>query len=60
MAKARWRTHTGLSDLSVALDEIYLLRAVLADEADIIEAHLDYKTFPKTRTGRSRRLRSSG
>lgn len=39
----------GISDLSVAVDEIYLLRAALADEADIIEAHLDYKTFPKTR-----------
>lgn len=37
------------SDLSAAIDEIYFLRAVIADEAGIIEAHLDYKTFPKTR-----------
>lgn len=37
------------SDLSVAVDEIYALRAMLADEASIIEAHLGYKTFPKTR-----------
>lgn len=47
--EARWRNDEGISDLSVAIDEIYFLRAMLADEAGIIEAHLDYKTFPKTR-----------
>ena len=35
--------------LSAAIDEIYFLRAVLADESGITEAHLGYKTFPKTR-----------
>lgn len=35
--------------LGLALDEIYLLRGVMADEAMIIKAHLGYKTFPKTR-----------
>lgn len=46
---ARWEDDRGISDLSIALDEIYFLRAMLADEAGIIEAHLGYKTFPKTR-----------
>jgi hypothetical protein len=45
----RWVGPYGLSDLSIAVDEIYFLRAMLADEAAIIEAHLGYKTFPKTR-----------
>lgn len=46
---SRWAQPNGLSDLSAAVDEIYFLRALIADEAAIIEAHLDYKTFPKTR-----------
>lgn len=45
----RWHDDLGISDLSNAIDEIYFLRAIIADEADIIEAHLDFKTFPKTR-----------
>jgi hypothetical protein len=45
----RWKDDRGISDLSLAIDEIYFLRAVLADEAAITEAHLDYKTFPKSR-----------
>lgn len=50
MSTPRWKTRDlGISDLSVALDEIYFLRALLADEAGIIEAHLGYKTFPKSR-----------
>jgi hypothetical protein len=44
-----WVDAAGISDLSVAIEEIYFLRAVLADEAAIVEAHLGYKTFPKTR-----------
>ena len=36
-------------DLSRALDEIYALRLLLASEARILEAHTDYKTFPKSR-----------
>lgn len=35
--------------LGEAVEEIYFLRALLADEAEIIEAHMDYRTFPKTR-----------
>lgn len=35
--------------LSLALDEIYALRCVLASEARTLEATLEYKTFPKTR-----------
>jgi hypothetical protein len=45
----RWTDSRGISDLSVAIDEIYFLRSLIADEAAIIEAHLGYKTFPKTR-----------
>jgi hypothetical protein len=45
----RWHDDLGISDLSNAINEIYFLRAIVADEADIIAAHLDYKTFPKTR-----------
>jgi hypothetical protein len=45
----RWQDKKGISDLSVAVDEIYFLRALLADEADILEAHLALKTFPKSR-----------
>lgn len=45
----RWEQSNGISDLSAAVDEIYVLRAMLADEARIIEAHLSYKTFPKSR-----------
>lgn len=48
-AGAEWTQPNGLSALSAAVDEIYFLRAILADEAAIIEAHLGYKTFPKTR-----------
>lgn len=40
---------TPLSDLSRAIDEIYELRTLLASEARILEAHLDFKTFPKSR-----------
>jgi len=53
MAKQRWekreRPGVTFSDLSVAVDEIYALRALLAYEATVLEAHLDYRTFPKTR-----------
>lgn len=45
----RWATDSGISDLSIAVDEIFFLRAILADEAAIIEAHLGYATFPKSR-----------
>lgn len=38
-----------VEDYSRALDEIYALRAALAYEAVIMEAHLDYKTFPISR-----------
>lgn len=38
-----------LGALSEALDEIWRLRLALAYEAGGIEAHLGYKTFPKTR-----------
>jgi len=47
--ETRWRDDRGISDLSIAIDEIYFLRAVLADEAGIVEAHLTLKTFPKSR-----------
>lgn len=46
---SRWMQPNGLSDLSAAVDEIYFLRALLADESGIIEAHLSLKTFPKSR-----------
>lgn len=36
-------------DISIAVDEIYDLRAMLADEADILEQHLELRTFPKSR-----------
>ena len=49
--KERWVQSDGLSALSAAVDEIFFLRALLADEASITEAHLDYKTFPKSRRG---------
>ena len=38
-----------MSHYSGALDEIYRLRRALAYEADVLVAHLTYKTFPKTR-----------
>lgn len=38
-----------LTSYSMALDEIYLLRAILADEARILDEHLDFKTFPLSR-----------
>ena len=46
-----WRHPKGWSDLTLtaAVDEIYALRGILADEAGILEAHLSYKTFPKSR-----------
>jgi hypothetical protein len=34
---------------SAALDEIYALRRALAYEATVLNVHLDYKTFPKSR-----------
>ena len=40
-----------MNELSRALDEIYALRLLLASEARILEAHLDYKTFPRSRRG---------
>lgn len=36
---------------SAALDEVYMLRLLLASESRTLEAHLEYKTFPKTRRG---------
>lgn len=45
----RWKHPKGWSDLSAAVDEIYALRGILADESLILEAHLGYKTFPKSR-----------
>lgn len=45
----RWQDDRGISDLSIAVDEIYFLRSMLADEAQILAAHLGYKTFPKSR-----------
>jgi hypothetical protein len=49
--------------LSDALDEIYMLRLLLASEARILEAHTEYKTFPKSRreiaTGSIRRMRAA-
>lgn len=38
-----------LSYYSAALDEIYRLRGAIAYEADVVDAHIGYKTFPKTR-----------
>lgn len=38
-----------LRHYSRALDEIYFLRQMLAYEARVVEATLDYKTFPKSR-----------
>jgi hypothetical protein len=38
-----------LPHYSRALDEIYRLRTALAYEAGALTAHLEYKTFPKTR-----------
>lgn len=38
-----------LSHYSAALDEIFRLRTALAFEALVTEAHLGYRTFPKTR-----------
>ena len=38
-----------LADYSRALDEIYALRRALAYEAQVLETHLLYKTFPKGR-----------
>ena len=40
---------TELTHYNAALDEIYLLRVALAYEAEVLNAHLDYKTFPKSR-----------
>lgn len=47
--RTHWVDDQGVSDLSVAVDEIYALRVMLADEAAILEAHLDLKSFPKSR-----------
>jgi hypothetical protein len=49
VSQPRWTDERGISDLSIAIDEIYFLRAILADEAAIMDAHLSYKTFPKSR-----------
>jgi hypothetical protein len=38
-----------LAHYSAALDEIYRLRTALAYEADVIAAHLNLATFPKSR-----------
>lgn len=38
-----------LTTLGIALDEIYRLRTLLAYEAEVIDTHLNYKTFPKSR-----------
>ena len=38
-----------LAHYSDALTEIYELRAALAYEAQVLKAHLDYKSFPKSR-----------
>ena len=35
--------------LSAAVDEIYALRVIAADQAQTIEEHLTLKTFPKSR-----------
>jgi hypothetical protein len=35
--------------LSLAIDEIYILRRALAYEASVTDAHLGYATFPKGR-----------
>lgn len=37
------------STISDLLDEVYFLRHILVSEARILEAHLDFKTFPKSR-----------
>lgn len=52
MIRAVLRQHYGtdiLGHYSAALDEIYALRAALAYEARVVEAHLDFKSFPKSR-----------
>lgn len=38
-----------LATYSEAITEIYSLRALLVSEARILEAHGEYKTFPKSR-----------
>lgn len=38
-----------MAHYSAALDEIWRLRRLLAYEAGVLEAHLGYKSFPKTR-----------
>lgn len=38
-----------MSHYSMALDEIYLLRAALADEARILDGHLNFQAFPLSR-----------
>lgn len=42
-------TDEEMAHYSAALDEIWRLRHVLAYEAAVIETHLGYKTFPKSR-----------
>ena len=42
-------TEEELAHYSAALDEIFRLRRALAFEADVVLAHTDYQTFPKTR-----------
>lgn len=48
-ARVAERSSIPLEHYSMALDEIYLLRAMLADEADILNEHLEFKTFPLSR-----------
>lgn len=43
------RSMVPISNYSMALDEIYFLRGVLADEARILDGHLNFKMFPLSR-----------
>lgn len=42
-------TDEEMAHYSAALDEIYRLRTALAYEASVVDVHLGYKTFPKSR-----------
>ena len=44
-------TNIDLRHYSRALDEIYFLRSLMAAEARVTEAHLELKSFPKSRRG---------
>ena len=41
-----YETKDGYSGLSVAIDEIYLLRAMAAEQANLLEKLMAYKSFP--------------